>query len=354
MSNASISSSSRKRRNVEHPPEQQPEQNGTKFVNVYIIGQGQITPIVLRGDIFLSDLRFEMERQKLPVPPKFYFIHPSIPFTTDVASHDHKIVTEPQEDILSTKDFPDGRILLMPNAIHMDLSPPASPNSSLVSPMPTPILPSTPLNGPLSPSSTSSLSSHVTPILDEEWRKFQEMVTSYNLSPIMNLNTPEKFVHSLPIFFEGMCHIWGANECMRFFMESIYTPLQRQFHGILTKFELSRTLSGKDPGTFLCRISLTQKNSLVVSYVSEDRGILSIPMELKYQEKPFRWRIFNPLTNRDEEFDNVTSYLSLITVVANKPLMFSADQERQEQGQYSDHQQLMHMSFWVKKFLSIN
>lgn len=85
------------------------------------------------------------------------------------------------------------------------------------------------------------------------------------------------------------------------------------------------------------------------------KGILSIPMELMFQQKPFRWRIFNPLTNTEEHFDNVASYLNLITMVANKPLLYIAEIPSAQNGElYSDHEQLMHMSFWMKKFLSMN
>jgi len=161
----------------------------------------------------------------------------------------------------------------------------------------------------------------------------------------------------LSLFFEDMCHRWGAQEAIKYFVEQIHNVLQYQFHGVLTKEELNRTMMGKDSGSYCIRFSLTQKCSLVVSYVSEERQVLSIPMELIVSQKPFKWKIFNPLTNGDELFDNVASYLSLITVVAHKPLPHISDTPKstsQNKEIYSDSKQQLHMSFWVKKFLSIN
>jgi len=149
----------------------------------------------------------------------------------------------------------------------------------------------------------------------------------------------------------------GAHEAIKYFVEQIQNVLHHQFHGVLTKEELNKNLGSKDCGTYCIRFSLTQKCSLVVSYVSEERQILSIPMELIVTQQPFKWKIFNPHSNGDEFFENVASYLSLITFVAHKPLMHTSESAKntsQNRERYSDSKAQMHMSFWVKKFLSIN
>jgi len=185
---------------------------------------------------------------------------------------------------------------------------------------------------------------------------FLELVNHNNLVPVMNLNSGEKF-GTLSLFFEDMCHRWGAKQAITYFMEHIHGVLQYKFHGVLTKEELNRNMGTREPGTYCIRFSLTQKCSLVVSYVSEDKQILSIPMELIVSQQPFKWRSFNPFTNADEYFENVASYLSLITGVAHKPLVCHSESPKntsQTKEIYSEAKQQMHLHFWVKNFLSIN
>lgn len=303
-----------------------------KFIHLFVAGAGPITPIVLQADMNLSKLRGAIAMQALPVPLQYSFLHPNFSVVeataASPASLQYQVVTKPQEEIISTKDFREQKIVLVPAAVI---------SAELIQKSP-----SQPLQSQT----------------EDQWTHFLEIAHGLGLAPIMNLNSSEKF-GTLSLFFEDMCNRWGSEEAIKYFVENIQSILQHQFHGILTKEELNGTLQGKDPGSYCFRFSLTQKCSLVVSYVSEERQILSIPMELLVAEKPFKWRIFNPLTNQDDLFDNVSSYLQLITVVASKPLLYFPDAPRdkkdtQNKEIYSDHKQQMHMSFWVKKFLSIN
>jgi hypothetical protein len=62
-------------------------------------------------------LREEIKRQGLSVPDSFRFLHPSFvaPYMAGVCVvTDFHVITEPQEQIISTRDFADNNIILFP------------------------------------------------------------------------------------------------------------------------------------------------------------------------------------------------------------------------------------------------
>jgi hypothetical protein len=86
---------------------------------LFVAGQGQTTPIVLQKDVYLYELRNEIIRQKLMVPDKYSFLHPN--FGGNAATNTaHQIITEPQEHIISTKDFRDQKIIIVPHGESLD------------------------------------------------------------------------------------------------------------------------------------------------------------------------------------------------------------------------------------------
>lgn len=90
----------------------EPEPPSTnKFLHLFIAGIGPITPLVLQKTLSLAELRKEIVAQQLPVPANYNFIHPNFISVSDPNSF--QAVTEPQEHILSTRDYKDDKIVLL-------------------------------------------------------------------------------------------------------------------------------------------------------------------------------------------------------------------------------------------------
>eukprot|EP01118_Nematostelium_gracile_P016422 TRINITY_DN6798_c0_g1_i1.p1 TRINITY_DN6798_c0_g1~~TRINITY_DN6798_c0_g1_i1.p1 ORF type:complete len:457 (-),score=89.60 TRINITY_DN6798_c0_g1_i1:9-1379(-) len=331
---SSVQTNHRKKRSLDISHIEPEPQN--KFLYIFIIGMGPTTPLVLQKNIYLSELRKEISDQQLQVPQTYQFVHPN--FVSNFNENNgYQTVTEPQEKIVSTRDFKDDKVVLLPVATPVV-------NAIVEQKLFTPTTPEL---------SFDFTETKIVPTHNEDhWAAFCELYQQLNMAQVLNITSAEKS-NTVHLFFQDFVNMWGAHEAVKYFFDNIQNQLQHQFHGVLSKEELTLALSGKEIGTFCVRVSLTQKRSLVVSYVSEQRQILSIPMELSIHQKPFHWRIFNPVTNTDELFESVASYLKLITMVAHKPLIHESSKTTQSgQPIYSDSKQQMHESFWVKKFFS--